>query len=62
MLFNRTKPEFTKLIPDFMKDYPEAIEEVYPGFLISFGPILQTTILVDSDHENDQKTRCFLTD
>ena len=61
MLFNRTKPEFTKLIPDFMKDYPDAIEEVDPGFLLSFGPILQTTILVDSDHGHDQKTRRSLT-
>ena len=31
MLFNRAKPEFTKLIPDFMKDYLDAIEKVDPG-------------------------------
>ena len=40
ILLNRTKPKFTKLIPDFMKDYPEVIEEVDPGFLLSFGLIL----------------------
>ena len=40
MKFNRTKPEFKKLIPDFMKDYPDAIEEVDPGFPLSFGPVL----------------------
>ena len=26
-VFNRTKLELTKLIPDFMKDYSDAIEE-----------------------------------
>ena len=44
-----------------MKDYPEAIEEADPGFLLSFSPILQTTILVDSDHRYDQKIRRSLT-
>ena len=61
MMFNRTKADLNKLIPDFMKDYPEAIEEVDPSFLLSFGPVLQTTILVDSDHRHDQKTRRSLT-
>ena len=40
MLFNRTKSEFTKLIPDFVKNYPETIEAVGPGFLLAFGPVL----------------------
>ena len=61
MEFNRTTPEFHKLIPDFLKDYPDAKEEVDPGFPLVFGPVLQTTILVDSDHGHDQKTRRSLT-
>ena len=47
--------------PDFLKDYPDAKEELDPGFPKSFGPILETTILVDSDHAHDQKTRRSLT-
>ena len=61
MMFNRTKPEFNKLIPDFIKDYPEAIEEVDPILLLSFVPVLYTTILVGSDHGHDQNIRRSLT-
>ena len=32
-----------------------------PGFPSSFGPVLQTTILVDTDHAHDQLTRRSLT-
>jgi len=49
------------MIPDFLKDYPEASEEMDPGFLPSFGPIMKTIILVDSDHAHDKKTRRSLT-
>ena len=61
MLFTRTKPEFSKLIPDFKLDYPDAKEEEDPGFPLAFGPVIETTILVDSDHGHDQKTRRSLT-
>ncbi len=61
MLFTRTKPEFSKLIPDFKLDYPDAKEEEDPGFPLAFGPVMETTILVDSDHGHDQKTRRSLT-
>ena len=61
MVINRTTPSYEKLIPDFVKDYPEASEELDPGFPKVFGPRLQTTILVDSDHAHDLKTRRSLT-
>ena len=61
MDFNRAQPDFEKLRPDFLKDYPDAKEEMDPGFPQSFGPVLQTTILVDSDHAHDLKTRRSLT-
>ena len=61
MKFSRTKPEFHKLIPDFLKDYPHAVEELDPSFPPAFGPVMETTILVDSDHAHDKKTRRSLT-
>ena len=61
MQFTRSSPNFKKLIPDFLKDYDGAKEELDPGFPTVFGPILETTILVDSDHAHDLATRKFLT-
>ena len=61
MQFKQTELEFSKLIKGFKLDYPEAMEEEDPGFPLAFGPVLETTILVDSDHEHDQKTRRSLT-
>ena len=62
--FNRSSPEFDKLRPDFLEDYPDAKEKVDPGFFLSpsFGPFMEITIMVDSDHTHDQKTYRFLTD
>ena len=57
MQFQRSEPNFEKLIPDFIKDYPDSIEEFDPGFPEPFGPVLQNTILVDSDHAHDLATR-----
>ena len=50
MIFDCDEPNFSKLIPDFLKDYPEASEEMDPGFLPSFGPIMKTVILIVLDH------------
>ena len=61
MVSDRSTPKFEKLIPDFLNDYPDASEEMDPSFPEIFGPILQTTILVDSDHAHDLKTRRSLT-
>jgi len=61
MNFARKDPEYKKLIPDFIQDYPDATEELDPSFPQAFGPVLETTILVDSDHAHDQKTRRSLT-
>ena len=60
MQFNRTKPDYDALRPDFLEDYPDAKEEV-DNFPPSFGPVLETTFMVDSDHAHDLKTRRSLT-
>ena len=59
MQFNRTEPKFTKLIPKFVNDYPEAIEEMDLGFPSSFVPLLQSTFLMISDHACNLKTRAI---
>ena len=35
-------------------------EELDPGFSLSFGPILESKILVDSDHAHDLMSHQFL--
>ena len=60
MEFNRSEPNFKKLIPGFKQDYPGIKEEMDPGFS-SFGPVLQTTILVDTDYAHNQLTHRSLT-
>ena len=45
MEFNRSEPNFKKLIPDFRQDYPDAKEEMHPGFPSPFEPVLQPIIL-----------------
>ena len=59
--FERSVPNFKKLIPDFLDDYPDAVEEMDRGFPQAFGPALETTILVDSDQAHDKKTCRSLT-
>ena len=60
-MYTRKVPKFDELRPDFLLDYPEAKEELDKGFPPSFGPPLQTSIMVDSDHAHDKKTRRSLT-
>ena len=59
--YERIFPDYEKLIPDFLQDYPEAKEEIAAHFPKSFGPVMETTIMVDADHAHDQKTRRSLT-
>ena len=61
MKFTRSSPRFEQLRPDFLEDYPDAKEELDPSFPPSFGPVMETAIMVDSDHAHDQKTRRSLT-
>ena len=61
MQFERTKPDYEALKSDFLKDYPDAKEEIDPGFPVPFGPVMETTFMVDSDHAHDLKTRRSLT-
>ncbi len=52
------KDKITKFIPDFLRDYPDAKEEIDGKFPIAFGDKeLPITIFVDSDHAHDRKTR-----
>ena len=61
MEYERQLPNYTKLHPDFVKDYPDAKEEIAGHFPEAFGPVMETTIFVDADHAHDQKTRQSLT-
>ena len=60
MNFNRSSPKFEKLIPYFIKDYPDAKEETDPSFPTPFGPIIQQIFLVESDNAQDLATRRYL--
>ena len=59
--YHRDYPEYEFLAPDFLLDYPDAKEETADHFPQAFGPVLETTIFVDSDHAHDKKTRRSLT-
>ena len=61
MDYKRITPKYEAVIPDFVKDYPDAKEEIAVHFPKSFGPVMETTIMVDADHAHDQKTRRSLT-
>ena len=61
MEYERHETQYKFLIPDFLQDYPDAKEEIDPGFIPPYGQILETTIIVDSDHAHDHKTRRSLT-
>ena len=61
MQFNRTTPKFDKLVPYFLENYPHTKDEVDPSFPSSFRPVLDATILADSDHTYDLATRRSIT-
>ena len=56
MSFGR-KNSVKNLIPDFLKDYLDAEEELEPSFPRSFGPLIDSTFFVDFDHAHDLVTR-----
>ena len=59
-----THPDLGKLeksIPDFLQDYPDAKEEMDPGFPTPYGRELSTTLMLDADHAHDKRTRRSLT-
>ena len=53
MELSRITSENGKLFIHSLKEYPDAKEELDPNFPLSFGPIMETTFLVDSDHGHD---------
>ena len=53
---NITNPNFTKLISDFINDYPDTIDTIHPGFPSAFGAFLYITLLVDSDYAHNVYT------
>ena len=61
MKFNRTTPNFQKLIPNFNKDYPYDIDEIDLYFSSVFSPLLQPKFIVYEDHDHDIKTRQSIT-
>ena len=61
MEFEQAEHIYYFLIQDFLENHPDATEEVDPGFLAPYGPVLEKKILVDSDHVHDQKTQRSLT-
>ena len=56
MKFKRAKLNYNAIQPDFLKDYPDAQEEMDPGFPRPFEPVMETTFMVDSDHAHYLKT------
>ena len=59
--YDRVTPDWLKLVPDFLHDYPDAKEEDDPNFPSALGKALDSTILVDADHGHDKKTGRSLT-
>ena len=53
MQFSRSSPDYEMLRPDFLADYPEAVEELDSSFPPFFGPEMLSKILVDADHAHD---------
>ena len=51
--FKRDTPDFQVLRPDFLQDCSDTSEETDPNWPSIFGPILQSTFLVDSGHAHD---------
>ena len=58
---NRSSPEFDKLRPDFLEDYPDAKEKVDPGFFLSpsFGPFTEITIWVTLTYMVGSRSTCI---
>ena len=56
MIFECISPDYEKLRPDFLRDYPDTKEELDPHFPDPYGLILQQTLLVDSDHAHNLVT------
>ena len=48
-------PNFRKLIPDFIKDYPDAKENMNIAFSTPFRYLMQSIFLVYSEHAHDLK-------
>ena len=49
------------MIPNFLKDYPDIKEKLDLSFHRSFGPILESTFLIDSNHAHGLGAHRFLT-
>ena len=43
--------------PDFLKDYPDAVEDVASDFPTPVGRELETSVFFDADHGHDHATR-----
>ena len=54
-------PDNTCIRPDFLHEYPDAVEDFDPHFPPARGRELQITFLCDADHAHDQRTRRSIT-
>ena len=54
-------PKVDKLQPDFLNEYNDAKEDIGNGHPPPRGRELQVTVMCDSDHAHDQKTRRSIT-
>ena len=61
MQFGHISPSFRKIIPDVIKDYPDAKEEMDSTFPTPFRTLIQSTFLVNTEHAHDLKTRRSIT-
>ena len=52
---------YPRMIPDFLQDYPYTCEELDDKLPQAFGPWIETTIMVVSNHAHDRKICCSLT-
>ena len=51
---------YNLLIPNFLQDYPNACEKLDQNLPQGFRPVLETIIMVDSDHPHNLKICYFL--
>ncbi len=61
LVYDREHNQYQDFAPDFLEDYPDAKEDMDPGFPEAFGVPLETTIMVDADHAHDLVTRRSIT-
>ena len=47
MRFKQNKPNYEVIRPDYLEDYPDAVEKWDMSFHQPFGSVMETTFMVD---------------